>query len=828
MEKKTFIVTGMTCAACSSRVERAVSKMDGVKKADVNLLKNTLTVSFDGSVTGIKQIIEKVENAGYGAAFQNANVKKNNNLSGDGASREIFLIKKRLIISVIFAVPLFYLSMGEMLGLPLPPFLTGMQNMAVFAFTQFLLSLPVIFVNRKYFQTGFKNLVKLSPNMDSLIALGSGAAFVYGAYAVYKVAYGMGIGDMDLVHKFGMDLYFESAAMILTFITLGRFFEAQAKRKTSEAITKLMKLTPETALVIRSGKEETAPVEEIIVGDILIVKAGDSVCVDGIIEEGYGSIDESAVTGESLPVDKTVGDKITAGTVNKSGYFKMRAAAVGGDTALAKIIRLVDDATSSKAPIAKLADKISYIFVPAVIFTALSAALIWLFGGQSFEFALSAGISVLVISCPCALGLAAPTAIMVGIGRGASKSILIKSADALETARAIDTVVLDKTGTITEGIPVVTDIVPVGVSHDELLSAAVSIEKMSGHPLASAIIKKAKQSGTEIKSVKDYKFMPGRGVSGIIDSITYFGGNRKMAEEVGVNTEKIADIEKKFAAEGKRILYFSKYKTLIGIIVLADTLKKESATAVKRLKQTGLEVIMLTGDNVKTAEYIGRQAGIDKVISEVLPEDKEREIRLLQESGKKVAMVGDGINDAPALAKADVGIAIGAGTDIAIESADIVLMKNSLNDVAAAIKLSRAVVRNIKQNLFWAFVYNIIGIPVAAGILYGSHGILLNPMIAAAAMSFSSVSVVFNALRLKFFNTDEKGISMKKVIKIEGMSCGHCSAAVTKALKSLDGINAVEVNLKTKEATVGVSEAVSDEKLRNAVEEAGYKVVEIN
>ncbi|MDR2427138.1 MAG: heavy metal translocating P-type ATPase [Endomicrobium sp.] len=762
MEKKTFNITGMTCSACSARIERAISKIGGIKKADVNLLKNTLTVSFDSSIVGIEQIIKKVEDIGYGAVLQNAKIKKKrNNQPIDMAACEIYSIKKRLITSTIFTVLLFYISMGEMLAMPMPSFLVGMQqNIMVFAFTQFLLVLPVIFANHRYFQTGFKNLIKLSPNMDSLIALGSGASFTYGIYAVYKIAYVISAGNMNLAHQFSMNLYFESAAMILTLITLGKFFEAKAKGKTSEAITKLINLAPKTAIVMRNGREEKILVEDVIIGNILIVKAGDAIAVDGIIEEGYGSVDESAISGESLPVDKSVGDKVTTGTINKFGYFKMKAVAIGDNTLLAKIVRLVDESSSSKAPIARLADKISYIFVPVVIFIAFCSVLIWLINGQSFEFALSIGICVLVISCPCALGLAAPTAVMVAIGRGASDGILIKSAAVLETVRMTDTVVLDKTGTITKGVPSVTDIVPCGVDEAELLSAAASIEKMSAHPLADAIVKKASELNIEIKEAKDYKFTQGCGISGIVDGITYCGGNRKMIERIGINTEKYVQEGERFVSAGKMPLYFFRNGTFIGIIALADKLKKESTNAVREFKQMGLEVIMLTGDNAKTAESIGRQAGIDKIISEVLPEEKEQIISSLQKEGRKVAMIGDGINDAPALAKADAGIAICAGMDIAIESADIVLMKNDLSDVSVAIKLSHAVVRNIKQNLFWAFIYNIACIPIAAGILYGSFGILLNPMIAAAAMSFSSVSVVFNALRLRFFSPSVRQISL--------------------------------------------------------------------
>lgn len=836
MEKKTFDITGMTCSACSARIEKAITKMDGVKNVNVNLLKNSMTASFDGSVTGADKIIKKIEDTGYGAIVRSQKQEKNAKKVNDTAKQEADSIKKRFIASLIFAAPLFYIAMGDMLGFPLPAFFKGAQNAMIFAFTQFLLAVPVIFINRAYFKTGLKNLVKLSPNMDSLIALGSGAAFVYGIYAIYKIAYAMGAGNAGMAHKFSMNLYFESASMILTLITLGKFLEAGAKGKTSDAITKLMNLAPKNAVILIDGKEKKIPVEEIAEGNILIVKAGDTVAADGIIIEGSASIDESAFTGESLPVDKSKGGKVTGGTINKAGYFQMKVAAAGENTALAQIIRLVDEATSSKAPIAKLADKISAVFVPAVIFIAVCAAAFWLFKGQNFEFALTVGISVLVISCPCALGLATPTAIMVGIGRGAANGILIKSAQALETVRIIDTVVLDKTGTLTEGKPVVTDIITFNIDEKTLLSAAASVENMSNHPLAEAITKYASDKGIVLKSVDDYRFIHGEGVAGIVEGNKISVGNRKMMESSGIDINAHINAAENFANEGKISLYFAVNKELAGIIALADTIKPGSAEAVQKFKQMGIEIIMLTGDNSKTAKFIGAQAGIEKIISQVLPEDKETEIRSLQQAGKKVAMIGDGINDAPALARADVGIAIGAGTDIAIESADIVLVKSDLNDAVTAVKLSRAVVRNIKQNLFWAFIYNIIGIPVAAGVLYSSMNILLNPMIAAAAMSFSSVSVVSNALRLRTFsafkNENKKNgteeVFMKKVIKIEGMSCGHCSAAVTKALKALNGVNSAEIDLKAKEAIVEVNVSVNDADLRKAVEDAGYEVTQIS
>lgn len=754
MTKQTYDITGMTCSACSARVEKVVSKLDGVRQVQVNLLKNSMSVSYDEGALGPGQIVERVEKAGYGAALHRKTAEKSGKTDGkpvDAAAAEMKHMKTRLIVSLVFTVPLFYIAMGEMAGWPLPGFLTGMENAMIYAFTQFLLVIPVLIAGNRYFRVGFKNLIRLSPNMDSLIAVGSGAAFVYGIYAIYKIAWGFGHGDMNMVHEFSMSLYFESSAMILTLITLGKYFEARAKRRTSEAITKLMDLAPKTAILLENGTEKEVPAEQVEAGDLLIVKAGFAVPVDGVITEGYSSVDESAITGESLPVEKHAGDKVTGGTMNKSGYFQMRATAVGDDTALAKIIQLVDEATSSKAPIAKMADKISGVFVPVVIGIALIAAVVWMIMGQSFEFALSVAISVLVISCPCALGLATPTAIMVGTGRGAARGILIKSAESLEIAHNVDTVVLDKTGTVTEGKPQVTDLSPADGEEQRLLQVAAALEKLSGHPLAEPIVLKAAEKGIVLPEVTEFSMLPGAGITGVIGGESCYAGNRKLMESADVSLGAFKEQEEQYAAAGKTPLYFAEGKKLLGIIAVADVVKPTSAAAIKRLTEMGVDTIMLTGDNARTAEAIRQQVGLKTVIAEVLPEDKEREVRALQEKGKKVAMVGDGINDAPALARADVGIAIGAGTDVAIESADIVLMKSDLMDVPAAIGLSHAVLRNIKQNLFWAFIYNMIGIPIAAGVLYLGFGILLNPMIAAAAMSFSSVSVVLNALRLRFF-----------------------------------------------------------------------------
>lgn len=658
----------------------------------------------------------------------------------------------------MFTAPLFYLSMGHMMGWPLPGGLLGLENALSFAFTQFLLLIPVVFINLKYFRVGFKTLFHGSPNMDSLIAIGSSAAVIYGIYAIYKIGIGFGYGDMATVYSFMKDLYFESAGMILTLITLGKTLEARAKGKTSDAIEKLINLVPKTATVIRDGKEFQVPVEEIQQGETVIVKSGESIPVDGVVTEGSSAVDEAALTGESIPVEKHVGNRVIGATINKSGYFKMRATKVGEDTALAQIIRLVDEASGSKAPIAKLADKISGVFVPIVIFLALAAVVGWIIAGQSFEFALSIGISILVISCPCALGLATPTAIMVGTGKGAINGILIKSAEALETAHSVNTVLLDKTGTITQGIPIVTNIFSKeDENQKELLQMAASLEKLSEHPLAAAIVSEAQREGLTISPVSNFKQLPGQGIVGEISGSLCLAGNRRLMDTYQVLGGALLQLGEAAAVDGKTPLYFACDGQLIGVIAIADVVKPTSRQAIQELSAMGIEVVILTGDNAKTAEAIQKQVGADRVVTDVFPQDKEKEIRRLQSLGKKVAMVGDGINDAPALARADVGIAIGAGTDIAIESADIVLMKSDLMDVPAAIRLSSAVIRNIKQNLFWAFIYNIIGIPIAAGLFFLPFDLKLNPMIGAFVMSFSSVFVVCNALRLRWFNAKYTG-----------------------------------------------------------------------
>lgn len=757
MKTEFYDITGMSCSACSARIERTLNKLDGTHEVAVNLLKNSMKITYDEQLLNTNAIVQAVEKTGYGAFPKVNETKEKNEIvipkKGDSELKEM---RKRLVISMIFAVPLFYISMGHMFNWPLPDFLMGMENAVSFAFIQFLLLIPVVFVNIKYYKTGFKTLFQGSPNMDSLIALGSGAAIVYGIYAIFKIGYGFGHNDMMMVHHFAMDLYFESAAMILALITLGKYFEARAKGRTSDAIKKLMDLSPKTARVIRNGIEQEVSIDDVVIDDEIIVKTGESIPVDGVLIEGSGSVDESALTGESIPVDKKAGSLVMGATINRSGIFTMKATKIGNDTALSQIIRLVDEATSSKAPIAKMADKVSGIFVPVVIAIAVLSTIVWLVLGQSFEFALSIGISVLVISCPCALGLATPTAIMVGTGKGAENGILIKSAEALEITHSIDTVVLDKTGTVTEGKPKVVGVVADDdLSDKEFLSLAGSLEKMSEHPLAQAIVNECKEKHIEFLKVEDFQQIAGGGILGIILGTKIYAGNEKLIKNYINDAEDWFEIGREFADNGMTPLYFSDDKKILGIVALADTIKPTSQKAVQKLQNLGINVVMLTGDNNRTAQAIQKEVGIKKVISDVLPQDKEEVIRELQNEGHKVAMVGDGINDAPALARADVGIAIGAGTDIAMESADIVLMKSDLLDTVTAIQLSKAVIRNIKQNLFWAFFYNAIGIPVAAGLFYLSFSLKLNPMIGAAAMSLSSVCVVSNALRLKFFKTNK-------------------------------------------------------------------------
>ncbi|HHT96274.1 MAG TPA: copper-translocating P-type ATPase [Clostridiales bacterium] len=745
---KKYNITGMTCSSCSAAVEKSVQRLGGVKSANVNLLSNSMTVDYDENVIDDNNIIKTIINAGYGAELHNSEPelqKEEDNF----AEIEIKEMKTRIIISFVFMIPLMYVAMGHMINLPMPSWLIGTENAVSFAFLQFLLTIPVLIVNKKYYQVGFKTLFHGRPNMDSLIALGSGAAFVYGIFAIFRIGYGLGHNNLEIVHRYRHDLYFESAAMILTLITLGKFLETRSKGKTSEAIKKLMNLAPKTATVIRLGIEMEIPIGDVEVGEIIIVKPGQSIPVDGTIIEGSSSVDQAALTGESIPVEKNIGDKVISATINKTGFFKFKADKVGMDTTLAKIIQLVEDANTSKAPIAKLADKISGIFVPIVIIIAIFSTILWLLLGYSFEFALSIGIAVLVISCPCALGLATPVAIMVGTGRGAQYGVLFKSAESLEVLHNVKTVILDKTGTITEGKPKVTDIITnKDISKEKLLSIAASIEKPSEHPLAEAIIEEANSMDITINEVEDFNSISGKGLISTIDKIKYYAGNLRLMEENNINIFDYHAVADQFANEGKTPLFFADEKEVLGVIAVADVIKSNSKQAIDKLKEMNIDVVMLTGDNKKTAEAIRKELNIDRVVAEVLPQDKENEIRTIQASGRKVAMIGDGINDAPALARADVGIAIGAGTDIAIESADVVLMKSDLLDAVTAIRLSKATIKNIKENLFWAFFYNTLGIPIAAGLLFIPFGIKLNPMFGAAAMSLSSLFVVGNALRL--------------------------------------------------------------------------------
>ena len=792
-----------------------------------------MQIDFDESKLTEEKIADSVTQAGYGMEIPTGKSEKKEEKE-DIVEKNIENMKKRTIWSFIFLIPLMYVAMGHMAGLPQPSFLRGDANAVSFALTQLLLCIPVLYINRAYFERGFRSLIHGAPNMDTLISVGSGASLIYGIFAIYRMGYGLGTQNMELVHRYLHDLYFESAVMILALINIGKYLEARSKGKTSEAIQKLMDLAPKTALVERNGQVVEIAAEDMLTGDILQVKPGSSIPADGVVIEGRTSVDEAAITGESMPVEKKEGDTVTAATLNKTGFIRMRATRVGQDTTFSQIIRLVEEASSSKAPIARMADKIAGIFVPTVMGIALLTGIVWLLIGAEFEFALSCAIAVLVISCPCALGLATPVAIMVGTGKGAENGILIKSGEALEITHNVQSVVLDKTGTITEGKPVVTDIISFGMSENKILEISAALEKKSEHPLAEAVLLKAK--GMELPNAENFAAIPGKGITAKIQGNIYYAGNRKLMQEQGISCEKALSSMEKLSEEGKTPLILADEKQVLGIIGVADVVKPTSAKAIQELKKLGIQVIMLTGDNARTAKAIQKQLDIDTVIAEVLPQDKEREISRLQEEGKTVAMVGDGLNDAPALARADVGIAIGAGTDVAIESADIVLMKNDLQDVATAIELSKAVIRNIKENLFWAFFYNVCGIPLAAGVLYPVFGLKLSPMFGAAAMSLSSLFVVSNALRLRFFHSLKKGktqpesIQEKKeeknmyTMKIEGMMCPHCQAAVTKALEALEGTKA-EVNLEKKEAYVETG--LEKEALKKAVEDAGYQVLSV-
>ena len=872
--KQKFNITGMTCSACSAHVEKAVNKLEGVKRAEVSLMTNSMTAEYDEAALTPQDIIQAVVQAGYGASLpQRAGEKAAPERPEARMEEELAAMKHRLVWSFVFLIPLFYISMGHMLGAPLPPFLTGTENAVAFGLTQLLLTLPILYLNDKYYKVGFKTLWHRAPNMDSLIAVGSAAAVIYGVFALYQMGWGLGHGDMALVERYHMDLYFESAGMILTLITLGKFLETRSKGKTGQAITRLMDLAPKTARVLRDGAEVEIPVEEVRVGDRVVVRPGQAIPVDGVILEGASAVDESALTGESLPVDKGPGDKVAAASLNKSGAFTFQASRVGEDTTLAQMIRLVEEAAASKAPIAKLADKVAGVFVPVVMAIAAVTAAAWFVAsGYDVTRALTAGVAVLVISCPCALGLATPVAIMVGTGKGAENGILIKSAEALETLHSVNTVVLDKTGTLTQGKPRVTDVLPGGeLDGGGLLTLAACLEGPSEHPLAAAVVEEAREKGLALSPVRDFSAVHGRGVRATLGGRTFLGGSRAMMEEAGADLGDFPEKAEALAAQGKTPLYFADEHKVLGLIAVADTPKPTSAAAVAAFRKLGLEVVMLTGDNRRTADAIGHELGVTQVMAEVLPQDKERVVRQLQEEGRKVAMVGDGINDAPALARADVGLAIGAGTDVAIESADIVLMKSDLLDAAAAVELSRATIRNIKENLFWAFFYNSLGIPLAAGVFYalGITDFMLNPMFAAAAMSLSSVCVVSNALRLRFFKSKFRAQSpqaetvpgapagddtaaappcagscpaeerepeekteggteaMTKTLNIEGMMCAHCVAHVEKALSALEGVASAKADLEGRKAVVTLSGEVSDQALKDAVTEAGYEVVSV-
>ncbi len=829
--KQKYIVTGMTCSACSAHVEKSVRGLAGANDINVNLLSGTMVVDFDDNILNHEQIIAAVKKAGYGASMPGA-VEKKQTGTLDAEQQSM---KRRLIASICILIPLMYVSMQHMLGYPLPGFLTGAENALALALTQLILTIPIMIINRKYYIVGFKTLIGRAPNMDSLIAIGSGAAVVYGLVNIYYILVARAAGDISAMGHYAHNLYFESAGMILTLITVGKFLEARSKGKTGEAISRLIGLAPNTVRVFRGTEEIEIPLSEVVVGDLVIVKPGERIGVDGIITEGSTFVDQSALTGESIPAEKKVGDRVMAATVNKNGAITFRAERVGQDTTLSQIIRLVEEAGSSKAPIARFADKVSGVFVPVVISIALVTAVVWLAAGYGVEFALSNAIAVLVISCPCALGLATPVAIMVGTGKGAEYGVLIKSAEALETASSVNAVVFDKTGTVTNGEPQVTDVIPL-IDKKHFLALAAAAEKRSEHPIAEAIVEKGRCIESERMFVSDFKAYSGLGLRAVIDEKVYFAGNARLMEEKGIDLGDYAQKGDLLAAEGKTVTYFARESCLLGIIAVADTLKTSSKMAVDQLKSQNVEVCLLTGDNEKAANYVGTQLGVDRVVADVMPQDKESLVRALQASGKKVMMVGDGINDSPALVRADVGVAVGAGTDIAIESADVVIIRNDPMDVPGLIALSKAVIRNIKMNLFWALFYNCLGIPLAAGVFYPLFGWQLNPMIGAACMSLSSVCVVTNALRLRKFTPpryaeaeaaktkEMESKTMEHVLKIEGMMCAHCTGRVQKALEQTAGVVSVTVDLESGTATVKGGEP---EALKAAVIDAGYEVTGI-
>ncbi|WP_270605434.1 heavy metal translocating P-type ATPase [Dorea amylophila] len=841
-----YIVTGMSCAACSARVEKAVSKVPGVTSCSVSLLTNSMGVEGTASE---QEIIKAVTDAGYGASKKGEGAAKTQSSSVSAGEdmlkdRTTPALKKRLIASLGFLIVLMYFSMGHMMwGWPVPGFMK--DNHVMMGLLQMLLTITVMVINQKFFISGFKGLIHRAPNMDTLVALGSGASFVYSTYALFAMTDAQVRGDMDAVMSYMHDFYFESAAMILALITVGKMLEARSKGKTTDALKGLMKLAPKTAVVIRAGKEVQVSIEQVQKGDCFVVKPGENIPVDGEVIEGNSAVNESSLTGESIPVDKAVGDKVSAATVNQSGYLKCRATRVGEDTTLSQIIQMVSDAAATKAPIAKIADRVSGVFVPTVITIAVITIIVWLIAGQSIGFALSRGIAVLVISCPCALGLATPVAIMVGNGMGARNGIMFKTAVSLEETGKMQIVALDKTGTITSGEPKVTDIIPAaGVTEDTLLKCAYALENKSEHPLARAILENAKEENAGIEEVTGFQALPGNGLTAILDDHTLYGGNYTfISSKVSVD-EDIQKKTERLAKAGKTPLFFGNEDRLLGVIAVADVIKEDSPQAIKELQNMGIHVVMLTGDNERTAKAIGQQAGVDEVIAGVLPEGKEQVIRKLKEKGK-VAMVGDGINDAPALTRADMGIAIGAGTDVAIDAADVVLMKSRLSDVPAAIRMSRATLRNIHENLFWAFFYNIIGIPLAAGVWYPLFGWKLNPMFGAAAMSLSSFCVVSNALRLNLFKmydaskdkklkakkekkrSKKEDKTMKKIMHIEGMMCGHCEAAVKKALEALPQVDEAVVSHEAGTAELTLNAEIADDVLKKTVEDKDYTVTSV-
>lgn len=829
-----YNVNGMSCAACSARVEKAVSKLEGVTSCSVSLLTNSMSVEGTASDD---EIIKAVSDAGYSASKKSLSKDDLSHKDDDALKdTETPKILKRLIASVIFLLALMYISMGHMMwNFPLPPFLA--ENHVAMGLSQLLLTAIIMVINQKFFISGFKGLIHLAPNMDTLVALGSGAAFVYSTYALFAMTSAQLNGDMAAVSGYMDEFYFESAAMILTLITVGKMLEAYSKGRTTDALKGLMNLAPKTAVIIVDGEEKQVPIESVKIGDVFAVRPGESIPVDGIVLEGSTAVDESALTGESVPVDKMPGDEVSAATINRSGFVKCEAKRVGQDTTLSQIIKMVSDASATKAPIAKIADKVSGVFVPAVIAVAVITLAVWLIVGQSAGYALARAISVLVISCPCALGLATPVAIMVGSGVGAKNGILFKTAVSLEETGKIKIVALDKTGTITKGEPVVTDIIPDNIGENELLRLAYSLEVKSEHPLAKAIVAKAEEKGLTAEPIDDFEIAVGNGLSAVIGGDKLIGGNKDYITSAAKISENIMTAADKLADDGKTPLYFCKNGVFLGVIAVADVIKNDSRAAIKRLKNMGLKVVMLTGDNEKTANAIGRQAGVDNVIAGVLPDGKASVIQKLRAEGK-TAMVGDGINDAPALTNADVGIAVGAGTDIAIDAADIVLMKSNLEDVPAAIKLGKSTLKNIHENLFWAFIYNVIGIPLAAGVFITLLGWQLNPMFGAAAMSLSSFSVVTNALRLNFVKlypkSHNKNISrpnyskehiMKETITIKGMMCLHCEGRVKSALEEIPGVQSANVSHKDGTAVVTLEKEVPLETLKAAVQNAGYKVV---